>query len=55
MHAHKTSGALTVSLVLHLIIVFVVGMYLVSQTEQIRDIIGVEILQSKVRLGPQGA
>ena len=53
MHAHKTSGALTVSLVLHLIIVFVVGMYLVSQTEQIRDIIGVEILQSKVRLGPK--
>ena len=53
MRAHKTSGALTVSLVLHLIIVFVVGIYLVSQTEQIRDIIGVEILQSKVRLGPK--
>ncbi|MDE0466061.1 MAG: DUF4159 domain-containing protein [Candidatus Poribacteria bacterium] len=41
----RTSGALMTSVVLHLVIAFVTGIYLVTQTERFKDLIGIEVLQ----------
>lgn len=41
----RTSGALMTSVVLHLVIAFVAGIYLVTQTERFKDLIGIEVLQ----------
>ena len=45
MREKITSGALITSLVLHLIIAFVAGIYLVTQTERFKDLMGIEVLQ----------
>ena len=47
MSAKRTSGAFMTSLVLHAIIAFVAGIYLVTQTEQFKDLVGAEVLQPK--------
>ena len=41
-----TSGALMTSLVLHGVIALVAGLYLLTQTEQFRDLMGIELLHS---------
>ena len=53
MSAKRTSGALIVSVVLHLVIVFVTGIYLITQTPRFRELIDAEVLQLKVPLGPK--
>ena len=45
MSRKRTSGALITSSVLHLIIAFVAGIYLVTQTKQFQKFIGAEVLQ----------
>ena len=47
MRGKITSGALMTSLVLHIIIALVAGLYLLTQTEQFKDLMGIEILHSK--------
>ncbi len=47
MSAKRTSGAFMTSLVLHAIIAFIAGIYLVTQTEQFKDLVGAEVLQPK--------
>ena len=47
MSAKRTSGAFMTSLVLHLVIAFIAGLYLVSQTQQFKDLVGAEVLQPK--------
>ena len=47
MSAKRTSGALMTSLVLHAVIAFIAGIYLVTQTEQFKDLVGAEVLQPK--------
>ena len=47
MHRKITSGALMTSLVLHVVIALVAGLYLLTQTEQFKDLMGIEILHSK--------
>ncbi len=47
MRGKITSGALMTSLVLHVVIALVAGLYLLVQTERFRDLIGVEILYPK--------
>ena len=53
MSAKRTSGALIVSVALHLVIVFVTGIYLITQTPRFRELIDAEVLQLKVPLGPK--
>ena len=45
MSAKRTSGALMTSLVLHLVLVFVAGIYLITQTPHFHELIGAEIIQ----------
>ena len=48
MSAKRTSGAFMTSLVLHVcVIAFIAGIYLVTQTEQFKDLVGAEVLQPK--------
>ena len=47
MRGKITSGALMTSLVLHVVIAIVAGLYLLAQTERFRDLIGIEILYLK--------
>ena len=47
MRERITSGALITSLVLHLVIAFVVGLYFVTQTERFKDLMGIEVLHLK--------
>ena len=56
MSAKRTSGALIVSVVLHLVIVFVTGIYLITQTPDFRkilEILDVEVLQRKAPPAPK--
>ena len=53
MRIKRTSGALMTSLGLHLVIVFVTGIYLITQTPQFRELIDVEVIQRKVPPGPK--
>ena len=53
MGAKRTSSALMVSVLLHLVVVFVTGIYLITQTPRFQDFIGVEVLQRKVPPGPK--
>ena len=46
MRGKITSGALMTSLVLHVVIALLVGFYLLTQTEQFKDLMGIEILHS---------
>ena len=47
MRGKITSTALMTSLVLHVVIAIVAGLYLLAQTEQFRDLMGIEILYPK--------
>ena len=47
MHGKITSGALMTSLVLHGIIAFIAGLHLLTQTDQFKDLMGIEVLQSQ--------
>ncbi len=47
MSAKRTSGAFMTSVVLHVVIAFIAGIYLVTQTEQFKDLVGAEVLQPK--------
>ena len=53
MRMKRTSSALMISVVLHLVIALVTGIYLMTQTPQFQDIIGAEVLQLKVPPGPK--
>ncbi len=45
MRTKRTSRAFMTSLVLHLAIAFIVSLYLVSQTRQFKDLVGVDVLK----------
>ena len=47
MSVKRTSGAFMTSLILHGVIAFIAGIYLVTQTEQFKDLVGAEVLQPK--------
>ena len=47
MRIKKLSVALVVSVACHLIVAVIVGFYWVTQTQQFKDLIGVEVLQAK--------
>ena len=47
MRGKITSSALMSSLVLHIVIAIVAGLYLIAQTEQFKDLMGIEILYPK--------
>ncbi len=53
MGGKRTSSALIVSVLLHLVVVFVTGIYLITQTPKFQEFIGVEVLQHKVPPGPK--
>ena len=53
MNGKVTSHALMIALVFHAIIAFVVGIYLLGQTREFKDLIGIEILQPKERPKPK--
>ena len=47
MSAKKTSGALMTSLIVHGVAFVIAGIYLVTQTQQFKDLVGAEVLQAK--------
>lgn len=47
MRGKITSGALMTSLVIHVVIALVAGLYLLTQTERFKDLMGIEILYPK--------
>ena len=53
MSAKKTSGALMTSLVLHGVAVLILGVYLVTQTPQFKDLVGAEVLNPREPPKPQ--
>ena len=53
MSAKKTSGAVMTSLVVHGVVFFIAGIYLVTQTQQFKGFVGAEVLQAKEPPKPQ--
>ena len=53
MHRKRTASALMISVVFHLVIAFVTGIYLITQTPRFQEFIGAEVLQLKVPPGPK--
>ena len=53
MSAKRTSGALMTSLVVHGVLAAIAGIYLVTQTQQFKDLVGAEVLQAKEPPKPQ--
>ena len=53
MSAKKTSGALMTSLIVHGVAFFITGIYLVTQTQQFKDLVGAEVLKAKEPPKPQ--
>ncbi|RKU12552.1 hypothetical protein C6503_17340 [Candidatus Poribacteria bacterium] len=51
MHVKRTSGALITSVVLHLVIAFVTGIYLIARTPHVHELITAEELQLKTLPG----
>ncbi len=47
MNAKRTSSAFLTSMILHGVIFFIAGIYLVTQTQQFKDLVGAEVLQAK--------
>ena len=47
MRIKRLSGALVLSIVCHFIVAVIVGLHWVTQTQQFKDLIGVEVLQPK--------
>ena len=48
MNRKRTSYAFMIALVLHVVIAFVAGIYLITQVERVKDLIGVEVLRPKL-------
>ncbi len=48
MRGKVTSSSFIIALLIHVIIVLVAGIYFVTQTERVRDIIGIEVFRPKV-------
>ena len=53
MRRRVTSSAFMIALMLHAMIVFLAGIYLVTQTKQFRDLVSIEVLQLKVLPKPK--
>ena len=53
MSAKKTSGALMTSMIVHGVAFVIAGIYLVTQTQQFKDLVGAEVLQAKEPPKPQ--
>ena len=53
MRMKRTSSALMASVALHLVVVFVTGIYLITQTPRFRELINAEVLQLKILPGPK--
>ena len=53
MHTKRTASALMISVALHLVIVFVTGIYLITQTPRFQEFISAEVFQLKVPPGPK--
>ena len=53
MRMKRTSSALIISVVLHLAIAFVTGIYLITQTPRFQEFIGADVIQLKVPPGPK--
>ena len=53
MSAKKISGALTTSLILHGVAVLILGVYLVTQTPQFKDLVGAQVLEPPEPPKPQ--
>ena len=53
MTARKTSGALATSVLIHLVAAIIVAVLLVTQTQEFRDLVGVEVLQAVEPPKPQ--
>ena len=53
MRMKRTASALMISVVFHLVIAFVTGIYLITQTPRFQEFIGAEVLQLKVPPGPK--
>ena len=53
MRTKRTASALMISVVLHLVITIVTGIYLITQTPRFQEFIGAEVLQLKVPPGPK--
>ena len=53
MSAKKTSGALMTSVIFHGVAFFITGIYLVTQTQQFKDLVGAEVLKAKEPPKPQ--
>ena len=47
MSAKKTSGAVMTSLIIHGVAFVIAGVYLVTQTQQFKDLVGAEVLRAK--------
>ena len=47
MRIKRLSSALVVSVVCHIVVVIIAGFYWVTQTQQFKDLIGVEVFQAK--------
>ncbi len=53
MRKKRTASALMISVVLHLVIAFVTGIYLITQTPRFRELINAEVLQLKAPPSPK--
>ena len=53
MHRKRTASALMISVVFHLVIAFVTGIYLITQTPRFQEFIGTDVIQLKVPPGPK--
>merc|ERR1711900_18626 len=53
MSTKRTSGAFMTSLIIHGVLAFIAGIYLVTQTQQFKDLVGAEVLQAKEPPKPQ--
>ena len=53
MRIKRTSGALITSMVLHLVVAFVTGIYLLTQTPRFQEFIRADVIQLKAPPGPQ--
>ena len=53
MSAKRNTGAFMTSLVIHGVLAAIAGIYLVTQTQQFKDLVGAEVLQAKEPPKPQ--
>ncbi len=53
MRLKRTSSALLIASVLHLIVMFIAGIYLITQTTDFRELIGLEVFRLEAPPGPK--